>query len=723
MGDLLTSNLPQKDADFHSAHVGPTNNAGFRPGTSRGDGHSAGAANIGGNSFEVSAASDVVLKAGVITVDVIVTPAKPHVAQADKIIMTEDSLRRKRSVHNRVRRAVHPQVYLELGVIVDKGLWDTYVTNYGSQAQAELDSYIGAVIDMLQSDYLQFSPPVHIEVQNYTVWKVQPTYTTAGKYNGDIDTYLADTRLSPYNANAMGVDHVTIVSGFNLQKGGGPIGGLAYTDVICSPTYSVSVMNGGDFTTGYILAHELGHSFGILHDGDASGTYEKSCSGVGFLMSPSTGTQGPGWSTCSKARYQATIDKLDSTNTNCLLNVVTPDAVNANPGQKYPMESQCIGKMGACGRAAIPTQDNPTDCRAIKCRSHMQMLTSSNSVTKLDGTFCGSGKTCQNGVCATASITLTPVNGGWGAWSERADSQCGGNGCSKACVMVGQKRLQVQNRRCDSPFPNNGGTTCAGRSQRAVVCGATCTTGVATRAAADLNKCKVDNPTATAATPQSAPYDCLLVCATPSGTRYTNAENGVPCTGGFCLNGECATKYWSAGSLEGYGYSTADFSPAPVFNGVTATTTTTAAPAGPPTNCVYQWSAFSACSASCGTGLKSQSRSPLQQATNGGTPCETTPSYQFATCKLASCPGATEYTYNFVGVRVDMTEVTASSYGTTALSTQANWNACANACTGTGQCKAILWDDASKKCVVFTVLNQSNGVRQSSTSPFVLYLL
>lgn len=91
---------------------------------------------------------------------------------------------------------------------------------------------------------------------------------------------------------------------------------------MCSPTHAVSVLNGGEFTAGYILAHELGHSFGILHDGDTTGSFEKNCAGTGFLMAPSTDKQGPSWSTCSKQRMQATIDKLDATNTNCLLNVV-----------------------------------------------------------------------------------------------------------------------------------------------------------------------------------------------------------------------------------------------------------------------------------------------------------------------------------------------------------------------------------------------------------------
>jgi len=59
----------------------------------------------------------------------------------------------------------------------------------------------------------------------------------------------------------------------------------------------------------------------------------------------------------------------------------------------------------------------------------------------------------------------------------------------------------------------------------------------------------------------------------------------------------------------------------------------------PPENCqLSDWSAFSACSASCGGGQQTRSREMLQAPSNGGTLCES-PLSQTVQCGNTKCPG------------------------------------------------------------------------------------
>lgn len=64
---------------------------------------------------------------------------------------------------------------------------------------------------------------------------------------------------------------------------------------------------------------------------------------------------------------------------------------------------------------------------------------------------------------------MRAVNGGWSAWQETSEQSCGGGSCSD-CVIKDQTSLKVEVRRCDAPYPINGGRPCPGSQIRGVSC-------------------------------------------------------------------------------------------------------------------------------------------------------------------------------------------------------------------------------------------------------------
>jgi len=145
--------------------------------------------------------------------------------------------------------------------------------------------------------------------------------------------------------------------------------------------------------------------------------------------------------------------------------------VNLLPGQVLPDEAQCHQIVGTCFRS-VPGHEG--ECDKLYCTRHLDssILTTVNEL-RLDGSYCGQGKVCNGGQCSrvdsSRSNQMFPVNGGWSLWRPSQEEECGGGTCSE-CEIGGQVSLKVDVRRCDNPYPNNGGSPCLGTQVRGHVC-------------------------------------------------------------------------------------------------------------------------------------------------------------------------------------------------------------------------------------------------------------
>uniref|UniRef100_A0A8C2WTC9 ADAM metallopeptidase with thrombospondin type 1 motif, 12 n=1 Tax=Cyclopterus lumpus TaxID=8103 RepID=A0A8C2WTC9_CYCLU len=228
--------------------------------------------------------------------------------------------------------------------------------------------------------------------------------------------------------------------------------GLSHLSGMCQPHRSCNINEDSGLPVAFTVAHELGHSFGIYHDGQGN-----DCELEGrhpFIMSrqlmydssPLT------WSSCSKEYITRFLDRgwgfcLDDRPSK--RDLTTP---LARLGIRYTTHHQCQLQYGS----------NATFCHEVdvsilwcsvngSCRSKLD--------SPIDGTRCGPEKWCISGECVIVGKLPETVNGGWGQWSTWSH-------CSRTCGTG----VQSAERECSNPKPEFGGKYCTGERKRYRTC-------------------------------------------------------------------------------------------------------------------------------------------------------------------------------------------------------------------------------------------------------------
>lgn len=193
-------------------------------------------------------------------------------------------------------------------------------------------------------------------------------------------------------------DHAVLLTGQDLTSqdlkngeisskivGLSPVSGMCQTDTSCT------VSEGSHFESVFVIAHELGHSLGMKHDGRQDGNQ---CDPGSYLMSPTLGNGKNTWSTCSR---QYLTQFLTSSQASCLK---TPNGFLLGkkellskenmllPGELFDADVQCKLQFGPQSRHS--SQQNGQDvCTDLHCiKDHYTWA----SHSALEGTHCGLGK-------------------------------------------------------------------------------------------------------------------------------------------------------------------------------------------------------------------------------------------------------------------------------------------------------------------------------------------
>lgn len=230
--------------------------------------------------------------------------------------------------------------------------------------------------------------------------------------------------------------------------------GLSHVSGMCQPHRSCSINEDSGLPLAFTVAHELGHNFGIQHDGTGN-----DCEPIGkrpFIMSPQLlyDTSPLTWSRCSREYITRFLDRGWGL---CLDDRPAKNAIelpSSAPGVLYDVNHQCRLQYGAKS-TFCDNVDNV--CNTLWCT--VGSTCHSKLDAAVDGTKCGDNKWCFGGDCISTIQHPQNTAGNWGAWSSWSS-------CSRTC----SSGTQSAERQCNNPTPKYGGSYCLGERKRFRIC-------------------------------------------------------------------------------------------------------------------------------------------------------------------------------------------------------------------------------------------------------------
>ncbi|CAJ1048430.1 A disintegrin and metalloproteinase with thrombospondin motifs 18 isoform X2 [Xyrichtys novacula] len=255
-------------------------------------------------------------------------------------------------------------------------------------------------------------------------------------------------------------DHAVLLTGLDICSwknepcdtlGFAPISGM------CSKYRSCTINEDTGLGLAFTIAHESGHNFGMIHDGEGNPCRKTE----GNIMSPTlAGNNGVfSWSTCSR-QYLSRF--LGTAQASCLVD--EPKQIGQYkypeqlPGQLYDADTQCKWQFGS--KMKLCSLDFVKDiCKSLWCHR-----TGHRCETKFmpaaEGTSCGPDMWCRKGQCVKyGEHGPQAVHGQWSPWSQWSD-------CSRTCGGG----VMYRERSCNSPRPQNSGKFCSGSSRLNQLC-------------------------------------------------------------------------------------------------------------------------------------------------------------------------------------------------------------------------------------------------------------
>lgn len=237
--------------------------------------------------------------------------------------------------------------------------------------------------------------------------------------------------------------------------------GLSMMSGMCQPHRSCNINEDTGLAMAFTIAHELGHNFGMKHDGIHNNCEMKDEDDFMYVMSSHLLVASPNmkWSKCSKKEITKFVDRgwgycLNDDPAN--LGEESFDYPVLPPGTMYDADHQCRLMYGP-GAALCDGMKREDICNTLWCRVNNRCSTRLEAAA--EGTICGKNKWCFNGKCVEIGERPEAINGNWGEWSSWSD-------CTRTC----DAGVSFIERHCDNPQPSHGGKYCIGERKRFRIC-------------------------------------------------------------------------------------------------------------------------------------------------------------------------------------------------------------------------------------------------------------
>uniref|UniRef100_W5MX96 ADAM metallopeptidase with thrombospondin type 1 motif 6 n=1 Tax=Lepisosteus oculatus TaxID=7918 RepID=W5MX96_LEPOC len=454
-----------------------------------------------------------------------------------------------RTAHRR-KRSVSSERFVETLVVADKMM-------VGYHGRKDIEHYILSVMNIVAKLYRDSSlgNVVNIIVTRLIVLtEDQPnleinhhadkSLDSFCKWQKSILSHQGDGNSIPENGIAHH-DNAVLITRYDIctykNKPCGTLG-LASVAGMCEPERSCSINEDIGLGSAFTIAHEIGHNFGMNHDGIGNSCGTKGHEAAKLMAAHITANTNPfSWSACSKDYITSFLDSGRGT---CLDNEpLKRDFLypTVAPGQVYDADEQCRFQYGASSRQCKYGEV----CRELWCLSKSNRCVT-NSIPAAEGTLCQTGSIekgwCYQGDCVPFGTWPQSVDGSWGPWSIWGE-------CSRTCG--GGVSSSV--RHCDSPAPSGGGKYCLGERKRYRSCN-TDPCPIGSRDFREKQCADFDNMPFRGKYYNWKPYTgatggvkpCALNCLAEGYNFYTERSpaviDGTRCQADsldICINGEC----------------------------------------------------------------------------------------------------------------------------------------------------------------------------------------
>ncbi|GAB5567391.1 A disintegrin and metalloproteinase with thrombospondin motifs 16 [Prionailurus iriomotensis] len=258
-------------------------------------------------------------------------------------------------------------------------------------------------------------------------------------------------------------DHAILLTGLDICSwknepcdtlGFAPISGM------CSKYRSCTINEDTGLGLAFTIAHESGHNFGMVHDGEGN-MCKKS---EGNIMSPTlAGRNGVfSWSPCSRQylhRFLSTAQAL------CLADQPKPvkeyQYPEKLPGELYDADTQCKWQFGEKAKLCMLEFKKEKSISAKPCgATELEGNARLNLCPRQKAPFVGMTCWCRGGQCVKyGDEGPRPTHGHWSDWSSWSP-------CSRTCGGG----VSHRDRLCANPKPSHGGKFCEGSARTLRLC-------------------------------------------------------------------------------------------------------------------------------------------------------------------------------------------------------------------------------------------------------------
>ncbi|XP_068090670.1 A disintegrin and metalloproteinase with thrombospondin motifs 16 isoform X2 [Hyperolius riggenbachi] len=373
----------------------------------------------------------------------------------DLYILSDEYSYPRRSKRSVIKPPRNKPFNVETLVVVDKKM----IQNHGHE---NITTYVLTILNMVSALFKDSTIGGNINIV------IAGLILLEDEQPGLIINHHADHTLSSFCQWQSGLvgkdgsrhDHAILLTGLDICSwknepcdtlGFAPISGM------CSKYRSCTVNEDTGLGLAFTIAHESGHNFGMIHDGEGNICKKTE----GNIMSPIlAGHNGVfSWSSCSR-QYLHTF--LSSSQAVCLVDEPKPGKEykypEKLPGELYDGSTQCKWQFGE--KAKLCMLDFKKDlCKALWCHRGGRKC-ETKFMPAAEGTTCGHNMWCRKGQCVKhGDDGPKPINGQWSDWSAWSP-------CSRTCGGG----ILYRERQCNKPRPFHGGKFCEGPTKSFKLC-------------------------------------------------------------------------------------------------------------------------------------------------------------------------------------------------------------------------------------------------------------